>query len=308
MSTLSTPVAFLVFNRPQTTARVWEAIRQARPAKLLIVADGPRAGHPEDAERCAAVRAVCEQVDWPCEVLRNYADTNLGCRRRVSSGLDWVFASVEEAIILEDDCLPHATFFPFCHELLARYRDDERIMMISGDNFQATPPRGQYSYYFSRYPHVWGWASWRRAWRHYDVNLTRWPSIRDGGWLKDMLGDRQRTAYWTSIFERVAQQRLDTWDYQLTFACFCQSMLAIAPRHNLVSNIGFVSGATHTVANSPLSNLPVFAMQFPLDHPPCMFADARADEETARMFFFSPALHNRLLARGKAACRKLWPN
>jgi hypothetical protein len=240
-------------------------------------------------------------------VLRNYADTNLGCRRRVSSGLDWVFETVDEAIILEDDCLPHATFFPYCQELLVRYRDDERVMMISGDNFQAGPPRTGYSYYFSRYPHVWGWASWRRAWRHYDAKMSLWPMVREGGWLLDVLQNRRSADYWSAVFERVSQNQLDTWDYQLSFACFCQNGLSVIPRRNLVSNIGFHADSTHTRGDSPLADLPVEAMHFPLQHPPCMISDSRADKETAGMFFMLPALHNRLLARGKAACRKLWP-
>src|SRR5262245_27851901 len=141
MSQINTPLAFLVFRRPQTTARVWEAIRQARPKTLLIVADGPRATHTGETELCAQVRAICDRVDWPCEVLRNYAETNLGCRQRVSSGLDWVFQTVEEAIILEDDCLPHPTLFSYCQELLERYRYDERVMLISGANVEPGPPR-----------------------------------------------------------------------------------------------------------------------------------------------------------------------
>lgn len=151
---LTTPVAFLVFNRPDTTIRVFEEIRRARPPKLLVVADGARADRPGEAEKCAQVRAIVEQVDWECGVLKNYADDNMGCKRRISSGLDWVFANVEEAIILEDDCLPHPSFFRFCEELLRRYRDDERVMMISGDNFQFGKKRTDYSYYFSKYPHI----------------------------------------------------------------------------------------------------------------------------------------------------------
>jgi hypothetical protein len=304
-SPLATPVAFLVFNRPQTTARVWETIRQARPRKLLIVADGPRAVRADEADRCAEVRAICERIDWPCEVLRNYAETNLGCRRRVSSGLDWVFSMVEEAIILEDDCLPHPTFFPYCQELLARYRDDERVMMISGDNFQPGPPRHEYSYYFSRYPHVWGWASWRRAWQHYDVNMSLWPTVRDGGWLESIFLDAQSTAYWRATFDRVAAGEIDTWDYQLGFACFAQNGLSICPRGNLVQNIGFATDATHTAANSPLANLAVEAMQFPLKHPPFLIRDARADARTEEIFYSQPKLQKRLIARGKAALRKL---
>jgi hypothetical protein len=160
---LTTPVAFLIFNRPDTTAKVFEAIRQAKPPKLLVVADGPRPDRPDDIEKCKAARGVVEQVDWDCEVLRNYSDVNLGCKKRVSSGLDWVFNTVEEEIILEDDCLPHPTFFRFCEELLDYYRHDERIMVISGDNFQFGRNCTEYSYYFSRYNHCWGWSTWRRS-------------------------------------------------------------------------------------------------------------------------------------------------
>ena len=136
---MKTPVAFLIFNRPDTTAKVFEAIRQAKPPKLLVVADGPRSDNPSEAEKCQAAREIIEQVDWECEVLTNYSDVNLGCKTRVSSGLDWVFDNVEEAIILEDDCLPHPSFFPFCEKLLDNYRDDKRIMDIRRNNMQYGP-------------------------------------------------------------------------------------------------------------------------------------------------------------------------
>src|SRR5512139_3287315 len=171
---LKTPVAFIIFNRPDTAERVFAEIAKARPPKLLVVADGPRANRSGEAEKCAATRAIIDRVDWDCEVLTNFSDTNLGCKNRVSSGIDWVFEQVPEAIILEDDCLPHPTFFRFCEELLERYRDDERIGMISGDNFQLGQKRTDASYYFSRYNHIWGWASWRRAWRHYDREASAW--------------------------------------------------------------------------------------------------------------------------------------
>jgi hypothetical protein len=180
---LSTPVAFIIFNRPDTTARVFEAIRRAEPPQLLIVADGPRVDRPSDVERCAAARAVIERVDWDCEVLTNYAEANMGLADRVSSGLDWVFSLCDRAIVLEDDCLPDPSFFRFCDELLDRYRDDERVMAISGDNFQLGRRRTRYSYYLSRYNHCWGWATWRRGWQHYDHRMQLWPLVRDGGWL-----------------------------------------------------------------------------------------------------------------------------
>ena len=193
---LQTPVVLLIFNRPDTTERVFETIRQAKPPKLLVVADGPRADKPGEAEKCAAVRAILDRVDWDCQVIQNYADTNLGCRERVSSGLNWVFETVEEAIILEDDCLPHPTFFRFCEELLERYRHDDRIMTISGNNLQFGRPHTEDGYYFSRYTHIWGWASWRRAWRFYDLEMKAWPELRNTNWLAEKMKSERSANYW----------------------------------------------------------------------------------------------------------------
>jgi hypothetical protein len=291
---LSTPVAFLIFNRPDTTARVFEAIRQAEPPKLLVVADGPRADHPEDVERCAAARAIIERVDWDCEVLKNFAETNMGCKQRVSSGLDWVFETVEEAIVLEDDCLPHPSFFRFCEELLERYRDDERIMAISGDNFQFGRQRTEYSYYFSRYPHCWGWATWRRAWRHYDGKMELWPLIRDGNWLEDILEDRQSIAYWANIFDKTCNGGIDSWAYAWTFSCWIQSGLTILPNVNLVSNIGFGPDATHTAGRGRSSILAVDSVSFPLLHPPFVIRDACSDRFTQKNHFSRATFFSRV--------------
>ncbi len=177
---------FLIFNRPAETFRVFDAIREARPEKLLIVADGPRPTRPGEAALCNETREVLDRVDWSCQVLSNFAETNMGCGRRVASGLDWAFEQVEEAIILEDDCLPDSSFFPYCGELLERYRADERIMMISGNNFQNGASRTADSYYFSQLPHCWGWATWRRAWRHYDFVMQDWRGGRNRGLVKEL--------------------------------------------------------------------------------------------------------------------------
>ena len=162
---LSTPVAFIIFNRPDTTEIVFETIRQAKPSKLLVVADGPRTDRSGEVEKCTATRAVIERVDWECEVITNYSDVNLGCKRRVSGGIDWIFSQVEEAIILEDDCLPAPSFFQFCQTMLERYRYDDRISMIGGSNYQQENSRTSDSYFFTKYAHIWGWATWRRAWK-----------------------------------------------------------------------------------------------------------------------------------------------
>jgi len=286
---IKTPVAFLIFNRPDTTSQVFEAIRAARPFRLLVVADGPRAMQG-DAEKCQATRAILQRVDWPCEVLTNYSEINLGCKGRVSSGLDWVFNNVEEAIILEDDCLPHPTFFRFCEDLLEKYRDDERIMMISGDNFQFGRKRTAYSYYFSHYGHIWGWASWRRAWKKYDVTMQVWPEIRAGRWLHDLLGNRQIVNYWKQIFERVYNGEINTWDYQWTFACLVHNGLVILPNSNLISNIGFGNVATHTAGLSKFANMKRDPMFFPLHHPPYIVRDTQADAFVDKQMFMQSYL------------------
>ena len=282
---LHTPVAFIIFYRPDTTARVFEEIRRARPAKLLVVADGPRPDRPGEAEKVAAARAIIEQVDWPCEVLKNYSDINLGCRRRVSSGLDWVFQTVEEAIILEDDCLPHPTFFRFCEELLERYRDDKRIGMISGDNFQFGRKRTKYSYYFSRHCHIWGWASWRRAWTNYDVDMRLWPEISSDNWLKTVFKRKRDVKLWNNIFCSVYDNKINTWDFQWTFCCSINHTLSIMPSVNLVSNIGFIAESTHTAHYNIFSNMKVEAMSFPLRIPPFMLVDVEADNYTMKNNF-----------------------
>jgi hypothetical protein len=246
----------------------------------LVVADGPREGRLGEGRKCAAVRKIIDKVDWPCEVLKNYSDTNLGCRRRVSSGLDWVFSTVEEAIILEDDCLPHTTFFRFCEELLGRYREDERIGIISGNNFQFGKRRTGYSYYFSIYPHIWGWASWRRVWELYDVAMRSWPEIRDGGWFYDIFSDGRTGKYWTGIFEQTYRNEVDAWAYQLAFSIWTHGGLTVLPNVNLVSNIGFGEGATHTSRGSFVANLPVEPMEYPLLHPSFVVRDTRADRFT----------------------------
>jgi hypothetical protein len=174
-----TAVAYIVFNRPAHTAKTFAVLREQRPQQLFIIADGPRPGHPTDAERCAQVRKVVENVDWPCDVRREYASTNLGLQRRVSSGLDWVFSQVDRAIVLEDDCVAHSDFFTFCDTLLERYAEDERVAVVTGNNFQNGRQRGEGSYYFSKYNHCWGWATWRRAWRHYRDDLPFWPEWRE---------------------------------------------------------------------------------------------------------------------------------
>lgn len=279
---MKTPIAFLIFNRPDTTEKVFNRIREAKPPKLLVVADGPRPDRIGEAQKCDLTRAIIERVNWECEVITNYSDINLGCKRRVSSGIDWVFKQVDEAIILEDDCLPDPSFFRYCEELLERYRDDTRIMFISGDNFQFGRKSTADSYYFSRCinntPPIWGWATWRRAWQYYDVDLKLWETFKDDDWLDDILGDRKVVATWKHRFQTIYDKSFDTWDYQLVFACWVQNGLIIQPNVNLISNIGYGSEATHSKKIlTEFANMPVEPISFPMKHSEFMIRDYKAD-------------------------------
>ena len=288
---MRTPVVLMLFNRPDLTERVFAEIARARPEKLLVIADGPRPERSGEAEKCLAARAVIDRVDWKCDVLTNYSDTNLGCGHRPASGLRWVFEQVEEAIILEDDCVPHPTFFRFCEELLEKYRDDERVMHISGDNYFLRESKVPFSYSFSCYCLSWGWATWRRAFQYYDPEIRLWPMLRDTSWLLDNLGDRSAASYWKMIYDRAyaSIDNVNTWDFQWLFATWAHRGLSILPNTNLVSNIGFREDATHTKGvTDRLANLPRSGMIFPLKHPPCMVPDKKVDQAIFERAVLSP--------------------
>jgi len=277
------PILFLVFNRPETTARVFDAIRTARPPRLYVAADGPRATRPVEAERCDAVRSLATAVDWPCEVFTLFRTENLGCKRAVSSGISWFFEHESEGVILEDDCVPDPSFFPYCDELLEHYRDDPRVMCISGDNFISGTWKPQESYYFSKFIHIWGWASWRRAWQHYDVDMHDWRRSDKLAVLEQwMPGQRRAQAQWRACFDGVSGGTIDTWDYQWVYACWRHGGLSAMPAVNLISNVGFGADATHTASpENKLAALPVQALSGPITHPASVRADQCADAWTS---------------------------
>jgi hypothetical protein len=303
------PTLFLIFNRPDTTAEVFEAIRQARPARLYVAADGSRPNRDEEEARCDEARRIATLVDWPCEVKTLFRDQNLGCGLGVSTAIDWFFEHEEEGIVLEDDCLPSQSFFPYCAELLARYRHDERIMCISGDNFQLGRAVTPFSYYFSRYMHAWGWATWRRAWKLYDREMTLWPAFRDGGGLKAWsAGDERFEKYWLRLFEFTSNGAIDTWDYQFLFTCWAHHGLTCLPEKNLITNIGFSTGATHTP--DPASReayLHRWDVSFPLRHPPFVIRSVEADSFEHKTYFDR---HEKqpIWRRARRAIRSLLPD
>lgn len=239
---LNTPILFLVFNRPDTTARVFEAIAKQQPKHLFIAADGPRLNKTGEAELCKKVREITTNITWPCEVKTLYRNQNLGCKIAVSSAIDWFFSEVEEGIILEDDCLPHPDFFTFCETLLHRYRNNTEVMHIGGANFQFGVKRDYASYYYSTYAHIWGWASWRRAWKYYDVNFN--PKGFDA-LLKQKFRRKLEQTYWKNTLTKLQNNSLNTWDYQWTFSIWKKNGLCIVPNENLITNIGAGQDATH---------------------------------------------------------------
>ena len=278
---LKTPVAFIVFNRPEQTRRVFAEIAKAKPPILLLIGDGPRMNRVGEVEKVMLTRQLISEVNWECEVLTNFSEINLGCKRRVSSGIDWVFSRVGEAIFLEDDCLPDPTFFRFCEEMLEYYRGDRRVGMISGDNFLNKKITIYDSYYFSRYFHIWGWASWRNRWvKDYDVSMKDWPNIREKSSLSKSIGYRVSDRYWQKIFDRVYQGKIDTWDFQWTWANWKNQRVSVMPKENLICNIGFGQEATHTRRLNPLANLPTAPLEFPLQHPQNLELNDLADKIT----------------------------
>lgn len=284
---LRTAVLFLVFNRPDVTAKCFEAIRAARPTRLYVAADGPRSDRVGEAERCEQVRVIATSVDWPCEVKTLFRSENLGCRRAVSGAIDWFFEAEPEGIVLEDDCLASADWFRFAAEMLDRYRDDARIMCVSASHFHGTAHVSEHSYFFSRYNHCWGWASWRRSWAMYDSNMAAWPSLRGREWLRGIgYGNRVFAAYWRNIFDHVHAEKTNSWAYRWMFSCWTQSGLTVLPGRNLVSNIGFDDHATNTNAGNPLEGAtPLETLSFPLCHPTHVIPDLVADLWTDRNIF-----------------------
>lgn len=296
------PVLFLIFKRPETTRRVFEAIREARPRVLCIAADGPRAGVEGEAALCEETRKITELVDWPCEVHRNYRDTNRGLQRGIPEAIDWFFSIVEEGIILEDDCLPVSDFFRFASEMLRAYKSIPQIMHVNGSNFHRGVTWFSSSCFFSKYNHVWGWATWRRAWKAYTGDLSNFGNLflakkNSNFWLS-----RKEQIYWRKIFQRVKDGLIKSWDYQWNYSMWLNDGLAVTPNVNLIENIGFGEGATNT-QDQHASKIPDKPGGLgPIVHNPDIVASREADAANfMRMYWGNPAsrLKDRLRKLGR---------
>ncbi|AKH77603.1 hypothetical protein LEP1GSC079_0014 [Leptospira interrogans str. FPW1039] len=284
---MKVPVLLIAFNRPDFTFAVFETIKNYQPKKLYVAVDGPRKNKNDEIWKCEKVRAVINEVDWVCDVKTLFRSENLGCKKAVSSAINWFFENEEMGIILEDDIIAEPSFYHFCEELLEHYKNDERIGMISGNNFGFGYRRNRNSYYYSLYSHIWGWASWKRAWKGYDLNMTDYEDFLKGGHLHDLFLNQAEFEFWKSNFDKVVFEDFDTWDFQWVYHNFKNGRLNIMPSVNLVKNIGFGEEATHTMYLSPYANMKTEKMNFPLIHPAYRVRDNRSDEMSRKTFFSS---------------------
>jgi hypothetical protein len=291
----NTPILFIVFNRPEQTKKVFAEIASLRPRQLFIAADGPRNGHQGDAQNCQLVRILVNTLNWDCDVQYLYQESNLGCKDAVTAAIDWFFNQVPAGIILEDDCLPHPAFFNYCEQLLEKYKDDEQIMHISGTNFQSDDFVLETDYYFSRILHVWGWASWSRAWKKYEKELTNYNKQELKQWFEQYQFSKHSIRYWDHAFTMVKEQTIDTWDYQWTYCLWKNNGLAMIPKINLVSNIGFGNEATHTDKGAATyANLPTFALEIN-NEPISKQVNAIADSYTFNKWYIKRTITRRVI-------------
>jgi hypothetical protein len=292
----ATPILLIIFNRPEPTFRVFERIRQIRPKYLFIAADGPRPDRAGEEAACVRARSILQQVDWPCEVKTLFREQNIGCGKGVSGAISWFFEHTGQGIILEDDCLPDPGFFSYCEDMLAYYHDNEKVMHIGGTNSQFGRKRNPYSYYYSKYPHIWGWATWSRAWKHfrYDLSLTDTAQTCREIFQQYVFSPEERS-YWQHMFDVMKTGGLDTWDVQWTYACWAHQGVTIVPNVNLISNIGFDADATHTKSTtSKLAQVPTRPIG-KLSHPPEIRIDTEADDWTFRYYNLArPTSYERL--------------
>jgi len=284
---MNTPVVIFIYQRTNNWTALARVLSQVKPLTIYLVADGPK-NSMEKIETDKARVGLESLINWQCQIHKNYAKTNLGLKERFRTGIDWVFQSTDRAIFLEDDCIPDPTFFKFCDELLDKYKDDERIFSISGNNFQFGKSRSKDSYYYSKYPHIWGWATWKRSWDKYDGNISDWGDRRKSDWLRDSTSGFIISKFWKYIFDRLSAGKINTWDYQLTYASFKSRGLNIIPSVNLVTNVGYGKYSTNIKSKNQTIGVEAVPMAFPLVHPINLAIDDECDRKIENLVYLHP--------------------
>lgn len=281
------PILIIAFNRYDTVKRVFDRVREIKPQKLFIALDGPRRHVTGDIDKCLRVKNLFTNIDWRCEVKTLYRENNMGCHKAVPDAISWFFTQVNEGIILEDDCLPSKSFFTFCEELLEKYSKDERIMMISGNNFIPESSFTECSYFFSKYAFIWGWATWKRAWAKFDEEMKTYPRFKSEGNYKKIYPNIMDRAFWKTGFENKYKGYSEGWDMKWNYALVSNRGLGIVPAKNLVENIGMRSDATTTKEVDKRWLVPVFNGDIELKHPELIEENTLYDRKVFRRNFLT---------------------
>jgi len=298
MTPADVPVLLIPFRRPDKIKRLIEALALVQPKHIYILGDGPRPDNPKEAVLVAEARRIATDISWPCTIHTHFKETNVGLTPNVVEGIDWFFSQVEMGIIFEDDCIPDPSFFTFCAELLERYKDDTRIMHISGNNFQNGVTHGDGSYYFSHYSHNWGWATWRRAWNHYHTAVAHFAEYDRTGRINELPLSSRAKKFWMKLLRNTA-----IWDSRWLYTIWYMRGVCILPNQNLVSNIGFDAEATHTTEISALANIENKPLT-KIIHPSSTSIATAADEHTFQTFFYVP-LWKRVTLKTRAIIKKI---
>lgn len=301
-------VLLLFFNRFDTTKRVFTQIAKVKPPRIYLAGDGSR--HTDDKAKIERIRAfLLGHISWDCEIHTRFLESNLGCKLAISSAISWFFSHEKQGIILEDDCLPNVSFFRFCDELLERYKHNEQVMMISGWSALDFAPHTQVEhlcakaslkedYYFSKYNHIWGWASWARAWSRYQLTFK---DFKNEFKILNNFSSKNEKTLWYNTFKAYAQGKIDTWDYPWTYSIWKHKGLCIYPKQNMILNIGLNrADATHTNTESKFSSMPAYELIFPLKHPSKVEQNYRLDSIDFKAVFQNRPLWAKLWAKIRA--------
>lgn len=283
---MKTPVVIVIYHRPQMTVKVIDSLREVKPSQIFVIADGPK--DKQDVKKCRETRDLIKSIDWECKIYKKYSSTNLGLRKHVVSGLNWVFSKVDRAIILEDDLVIDKSFYSFCEEMLEKYKNNEKIISISGNNFLFGRYNVKDSYFFSHHIYSWGWATWRRAWKLYDDTMSDWSQIKSKKILNDRFEGWMELAYWNRIFDLTFERKINSWAYAWTYTALVNNKLTVVPSVNLISNVGTGQGATHTTIKSRVLNVPIERINFPLKHPKVVKRDEKADSIIEYTLYITP--------------------
>jgi len=301
MKEFNTPILFIIFNSPDTAGTVFNEIKKVKPKQLFIFSDGARENREDEAQKCLETRKIVNKVDWECDLKTLFLDKNHGPRKAVSSAINWFFKNVENGIILEHDCLPDPSFFWYCQELLEYYHDDKRIMHISGTNYLNGKKIGDGSYYFSKIAHIWGFATWRRAWKYYDIDIKNFPKFKEQNQIENIFEGKFVQKHWLKIFKKMQAKSAQTWDHQWNYAIFSQNGLAINPNVNLITNIGFGENAVHCIdTNSKFANMKRYDID-EIIHPSFTLPNKEADK-----YILANNFQIGLLAKIKRELRRIY--